>query len=161
MAKRGRKPIPPEDKLINRRKWNGTVPFARQPVFGDPHKPETIATDPIASQAWDDMVKHLHDRSILSPADWGILAVYCDAYSRLVRARDALKPVGGKPVALTCPSTVGGAMKINPLMTIVSMAGHDLVCAAKQLGATPAARTRLAVAVAGKPTDALEDFLEA
>ena len=115
MAKRGRKPTPIPLKVarINAESAPGPFAFVRQ--AGSPHRPETISSDPIASEIWDRMVGMLTDRKILSPADEGILISFCSAYSTVVRCRNLLKPTVDPETGKVREPILGREAKLSAL----------------------------------------------
>lgn len=152
MAKRGRKPKPPELKILtgtSRRPANPVAATHGAP--GIPDKPAMVAGDPIASAEWDVVVADLDGRGILSKSDRGILAAYCNAYSRL---HNAWKLCDVYETA----TRDGAAVKGNPAVAMASQASKDLARAAAELGLTPTARVRVGPAAAA--ADSFDQFLQ-
>lgn len=113
-------------------------PFAVIREGGEPPKPRPIAIDEVASAEWDRCVSLLMDRAILSPADAGILAAYCSAYSTWHRIR--LRLDGLDPVVVNEKS---GAIKAHPLFGVLSGAESSMARYAAALGMTPTDRGRV------------------
>lgn len=139
MAKRGRKPKPP---------------VLTPEQAGAPKKPATIRTDKIASALWDFLVKTLDDQDILAPTDGPILTALCSAYSRLVRARDALAKEG-----LIVTNAKNGAVKAHPLLNIEAGAASEVHRYASELGLSPTARARVQRVEVAAKEQTLEDLL--
>jgi P27 family predicted phage terminase small subunit len=100
-----------------------------------------IAADPVASAEWDAVVADLDARGVLARSDRGILAAYCNAYSRLAG-------LAGSASTLTAPAYGGKSVKANPAMRLASQAARELAAFARELGLTPASRGCGAVAEA-------------
>lgn len=135
---RGRKPAPPKLRVLKANEGRESGPFAGLRAAGAPAKPETIADDPVASAIWDRTASLLQDRSILSPADEGILVSYCSVYAQLIEVRAALR---GQP--LTVVNEESGAMKAHPLLGVKSGLERSLYTFASALGLTPTDRGRV------------------
>lgn len=135
---RGRKPAPPKLRVLKANEGRESGPFAGLRAAGAPAKPETIADDPVASREWDRVVDLLTDRSVLSPADLGILVSYCSAYSRVVQVRAELLH---QP--LTVVNEESGVIKAHPLLGVLSGAERSLYTFASALGLTPTDRGRV------------------
>jgi P27 family predicted phage terminase small subunit len=153
MAKRGRKP-----------KNQNLGPFASVTAAGAPVKPGIIAEDADASSMWDATVALLEDRKILSPADQGVLAAYCSAWSTFCRCRRLLKPkvdpqTGETHDPFVVYNPVTGATKANMLIGSLSGAERSLASFASALGLTPVDRERAAAIVDQNQTDPLDEFL--
>ncbi|APW60472.1 P27 family phage terminase small subunit [Paludisphaera borealis] len=164
MAKRGRRPDPPELRIAKQNAGKTYGPFATIREAGEPDKPETISSDPYASEIWDRLVAMLTDRKILSPADQGIMVAYCSAYSTVVRCRKLLQPkVDPKTGAIHDPfvvfNEITGATKANGLLGTLSGAERSLASFASSLGLTPVDRGRAAVIEDLEQRDELEDIL--
>jgi P27 family predicted phage terminase small subunit len=166
MAKRGRKPKPPELRIVESNAARPPAgPFATLRAGGEPPKPPTIADDPTASAEWDRVVELLTDRRVLSPADMAILALYCSAWSTVVRCRKILAPVFDPATGalisdpFTCDTAQGG-VKINPVVGALSGAERSLASFASELGLTPTARGRVDVFedLASKPETKMGRF---
>ncbi len=109
------------------------------------------------------MAKTLHAIGVLTTLDRAVLAVYCQAYGRWVRAEIALEKMAEKE-----PSTKAMLMKTksgnliqNPLVGTANKAMDVLARAAAELGMTPAGRPRIETpnrAVPGRPNPAAEFF---
>jgi len=116
--------------------------------------PETIASDPIAASEWSRLVDMLEDRRTLSPADAGVLAAYCSAWSTLVRCREELAKGG-----LTTTNVKTGAIKAHALCGVLSGAERSLVSFASELGLSPTSRSRTSQVPAPDEVDPLDEFL--
>lgn len=168
MAQRGRKPDPPALKVLkaNQARTIAAGPFAGLRQGGAPDKPETIASDEVASAEWDRLCSMLEDRRILSPADLGILLAYCSAFSTVVRCREILRPKKdpetGKVVdPYLLENEVSGVTKIHPAVGALSGAERSLVSFASELGITPTARGRVTtVEDVDKPESKLSRYIK-
>ena len=121
------RPCASSEAIGPRRAW-------RDPLPGAPPKPETIASDPIASAEWDRMAGLLKPEASRSQADLGIPAGLLRCLLALVAARTELARDG------LIVSTAVGAAKLNPAATAAAVAARELRTAAAELGATPTAR---------------------
>jgi P27 family predicted phage terminase small subunit len=153
MAKRGRKP-----------KSQNLGPFASVTAAGAPVEPGIIAEDADAHAMWIATVALLEDRRILSPADQGVLAAYCSAWSTFCRCRRLLAPkadptTGEVRDPFLVINTVTGSVKASPLIGSLSGAERSLASFASALGLTPVDRERAAAIVDQDQIDPLDEFL--
>jgi len=138
VAKRGRKPDPPALKLAKLNEGADAGPFAAVRRGGEPAKPTTVASDPIANDLWDELTAVLADQRTLAPTDVCILTALCSAYSRLVKAREVLAKEG-----LTVTTASTGAVKAHPLVGVESGAAREIASYCSELGLSPTARGRV------------------
>lgn len=87
---------------------------------------------------WNRVAPELFTAKILTNADRGALAIYCQAWADWVEARNHI--IGAKKVVL---SPNGYEMQ-SPWVAIANKASEKLVKIASEFGLTPASRVRLA-----------------
>ncbi len=139
MAKRGRRPDPPELKVLKANaKAVAVGPWAAIREAGGPEKPETVADDKVASRLWDDLTGTLSDRRILASSDVCILTCLCTAYSRMVNARRIIQQEG-----FTITNAESGATKAHPMLGVESGAAREVASYCASLGLTPSDRARI------------------
>jgi P27 family predicted phage terminase small subunit len=149
IKKRGRVPKPKalkEIEGVRRDRINGAEP---EPQAGRPQPPEYLSERACAE--WDRMCDLLERTRVLTVADGSSLGLYCDAYDRMLQARDAIDRLG------MVIETPGGGVKQNPAATILMQSVRTMHAILIEFGCTPAARSR--VSVQPKAEDELENFL--
>lgn len=130
-----------------RRPYNEDEP---EPAAGAPPRPPSL--DALAGETWDWLVETLAATRTLRVSDQSVMRRYCVAYSRSVALEKAINrqnmvdPVGG-----VIAESEKGTTYISALASAESMYVKILEKAEKELGLTPASRTRVH---ADKPTDA-------
>ncbi len=92
---------------------------------------------------WARVVPLLMAMRVLSPADRGVVAVYCMAYSRWQRAETEIA-AGGHVVTLS-----GGRQLQSPWLGIATKAMEQVHKLSAELGITPASRSRVSAAPDG------------
>ena len=137
---RGRKHIPGPLRKRGRPKAEPRPPNAL------PRCPSHL--DATARKEWRRLAKPLHAMGLLSTADRGAFAAYCQAWSRWVEAERKLKET---PMLIRTPS---GYAQQSPWLSIANKQMELMGRYMTELGLTPSARTRLAVdAGAGSGSD--------
>lgn len=133
---RGRKPQPTALKLLRgnpgRRPLNRSEPVPRAGAMTCPRH-----LDAVARREWKRVVKAAPP-ALLTPLDAAVLAMYCDAYSRAVVAREHLPD---SATWVNC--TARGYEQPSPWLGILGRAETMLLKAAGELGFTPSARSRV------------------
>lgn len=99
---------------------------------------------------WQRVARRLHNAGVLTYVDRGVLAVYCQAYGRLVEAETELRLRGD------VIETTNGNLVQSPYLQIANRAMDQMVRAAKELGMTPASRSSIKI---DKPELSLADIL--
>jgi P27 family predicted phage terminase small subunit len=126
---RGRKPKPAALR-------KGTVD-APQPPDALPRCPPHL--DAVARKEWRRLATPLYEMGVLTVADRGAFAAYCQAWSRWVEAEEQLRKT---PLLLKTPS---GYVQQSPWLSIANKQ-MELMCRYMgEMGLTPAARLRVAV----------------
>lgn len=128
---RGRKPIPKPGTL------------AATPLAALPRCPSHL--NDVARKEWRRLATPLHEAGILTLADRAALAAYCVAYARWVEAEEKLAET---PTLLKTPS---GYVQQSPWLTVANKQMELMGRYMSELGLTPVARTRTAVADAVAP----------
>ena len=144
MAQRGRKPKPTHLKVVQgnpgKRTLNTDEP---QPEYTLPDPPDHLNED--ARIEWDRTAAQLFRMGILSQADRGTLAAYCQAYGRWVQAERALAEMAqhdSRTHGLLIRTSKGTAVQ-NPLVGTANKAKADMMRYAAEFGMTPSSRSRL------------------
>ncbi|MGM0583283.1 MAG: phage terminase small subunit P27 family [Pseudomonadota bacterium] len=135
---RGRKPKPTALKVLEgnpgKRPLRGAEPSL------PPARPACPAhLSPVARAEWERLVEVLEETGVLTSADQGALAAYCQAYGRWVEAERRLAET---PALLKTPA---GYLQISPWMTVANKQMELMARFMGELGLTPAARSRLAI----------------
>lgn len=142
---RGRKPTPTFLKLLDgnpgKRPINDAEP---SPTIELPDAP--LVLDDLAREEWDRLAPELVKLGILSGIDRLQLATYCQAYSRWVKAEDALAEDG---YVLFGSGEKGGAYQ-NPMLAVANKAMEQMLKIAAEFGMTPSSRTKIKVDVASE-----------
>lgn len=105
-----------------------------------------------AKAEWNRIAPVLQQMRVVTVADQGILAAYCLAHARLIKAEAEVAKLGE---VVKSPS---GYPIQNPWLSVATRAAKDLKAAAVELGLTPSARTRVKVNAA-TAEDAFQSFL--
>ena len=100
---------------------------------------------PPAAREWRRVATELHRMGVLTTIDRAALAAYCQAYGRWVEAEERMRD------AQMLYRTPSGHVQQSPLLGIINkqleLMGRYLI----ELGMTPAARSRVAVAAPPDP----------
>lgn len=123
MGRRGRKPTPRASAL------------AGAPLGALPRCPSHLSE--VARKEWRRLATPLHEAGILTLADRGALAAYCQAWARWVEAEDKLS---NTPMLLKTPS---GYAQQSPWLSIANKQLDLMGRYMSELGLTPVARARL------------------
>jgi P27 family predicted phage terminase small subunit len=147
---RGRKPKPTAEKLAEgnpgKRPLNASEPKL-EPAL--PDAPEHL-TD-VAKEEWQRLAKELFDAGILTNADRGALAAYCEAWADWVDARKHIDSDGK-----TILSPKGFEMQ-SPWVTISNRAINTMMKIAAEFGLTPSSRSRIHVEPKKTPEEEAEE----
>jgi P27 family predicted phage terminase small subunit len=148
-VRRGRKPKPTVLKLLAGSRADRINPAEPVPGLVAPEPPDHL--DRAALDEWKRLTPILMEMGILSKADGAALALYCDAYSRWLRARmDVLKR--GSIV-----ETAAGTLKLNPHIYLINSSMRLMKELLVEFGCTPSARSRVSVVMVKR--DELSEFL--
>jgi P27 family predicted phage terminase small subunit len=90
-----------------------------------------------ARAEWARPRKKLAPVGLLTALDTGVLAAYCQAYTRWVEAEEQLSRFG--PVV----KTKNGNLVQNPYLAVANRAMEQMLVYARELGMTPSARSRI------------------
>ena len=147
---KGRKPTPTRLKILRGNPGKRPLPEGEpQPRPGVPTCPSHL--NAAAKREWRRLVKELGACGLITGADRGALAAYCDAYARWVKATLEVATDGE-----VVEATTGTAMQ-NPWQSVANKALEQMDKFGSQFGLTPSARTR--INTGRPPEDALEVFL--
>jgi len=160
---RGRKPKPTKLKILA-----GTRPARINqneptPAPTRPEIPEHL--DALARGEWDRLVPILERMGVLTEADGAALTLYCECYSKWLRARGEVQKRGLLiEVTRTVTSKRGatiettGQVKANPAVMIEIQMARLMKEILVEFGLTPSARSRIKTNDPG-PRDRLGEFL--
>lgn len=144
--RRGPKPKPTALRLLD---GGRTETRTNEPVFTTPAEmPEPpYYLNAEAAEEWRRVIADLYSTGVYTNVDQTMLAAYCMAFSRWVRAEQDLEKM-----AAMDPTTHGMMMKTsngnaiqNPLVGVASTARRDMQRLAAEFGLTPSSRTQLSV----------------
>lgn len=136
MGRRGPAPKPTALKVIE-----GTFRPDRAPVrepkpkVAAPAKPKGLTQR--ASREWDRVVPQLLAVRVLTELDLAVLVGYCESWSLYWKAK---AEVGKRGITVVAGS---GTRIANPAVGVMNRAYRDYVLAGRELGLTPAARSRI------------------
>lgn len=143
---RGPKPKPTALRLLDggRSEQRTTEPVFTQPA--EMPEPPFYLNEEAAGE-WRRVITDLYSTGVYTSVDQTMLAAYCMAFSRWVRAEQDLEKM-----AKLDPATHGTMMKTsngnaiqNPLVGVASTARRDMQRLAAEFGLTPSSRTQLSV----------------
>lgn len=151
MAKRGRKPKNPQLKLlegVRADRMGGEIPRSSVTKIACPDY-----LDQKAKAEWSRLVPKLEALGILDAVDESAIAIYCDAHSRWLKARETIESEG------VVSETSSGNLKGNPAVAVAREAASQMLAILEQFGCTPLARGRLTIKVEGE-IDEFDLFLK-
>jgi P27 family predicted phage terminase small subunit len=151
MAKAGRKPKPTALKLLEGTRKDRVNPSEPPRLDGEPEVPSFL--DGEARAEWSRMVANLRKLGILSVAHAPTLALYCQQYSRLVKAEAEIAKQGE-----TITGAHGG-VALNPYVRIAQDCSNFCARALSEFGLSPSSSSRI-TSTATAPDDELEEFLK-
>ena len=141
---RGRLPEPTQLKVlkgVHESRINRNEPNPR------PVKPKKAPwLDKLARREWNRMCKLLEPLGLLSEIDGAALGIYCQAFSRLKQAEDAIVQGG-------MTYEIGGQKKQRPEILIAEKAMKIIRMIAIEFGMTPSSRGRIEVKVSDEEED--------
>lgn len=152
MGRRGPAPLPTKVKQLRgnpgKRPLNEDEPElpARAPRCPGHLKGEARAE-------WKRVASTLNTAGLLTQVDRAALAVYCQAWSRWVKAEEQVARHG------EIVKTVSGNLIQNPYLSIANRSMKQLQTLAREFGMTPSARSQLHMSLAGGPQRSLADEL--
>jgi len=151
MAQRGRKPKPTGIKLLEgnpgKRPLNLNQP---QPVKKAPVCPEWLEGE--AKKEWERLENQLEGLGLLTGADMGAFAGYCQAYARWKEAEEFISQHG------VVVKTKSGYWQQVPHVSIAQTYLKIMCRFCEQFGLSPSSRSRLIIDTADTE-DAMEDLL--
>jgi P27 family predicted phage terminase small subunit len=145
---RGRKPKPTALKALEGNPGKRKLAPEAEPQFapGDLTPPDWL--DERAKEEWARVAPALHATRLLSEVDRTMLAAYCNAISRWRKAEDIVS----QSASMVFKTPTGYVQQI-PHVGIASRYLEQATKLAAEFGFTPAARARLHVQPADKPSD--------
>jgi P27 family predicted phage terminase small subunit len=139
----GRKKKPTHLKLVTGTARKSRLnPMEPMPDLARPLPPEELMDE--AKVEWGRVVDELYLLGILTRVDRAVLAAYCQAYGRWVRAERTLAQMAAADnQSRGVLITANGNVIQNPIIGIANKAMADCVRYAAELGMTPSARSRV------------------
>lgn len=124
-----------------------------EPRFRSKPVPCPSWLSPAARKEWRRIHPELRRLGLLTKADRGVLAAYCDAYARWAEAVELLRRKG------FTARTPNGYIQQRPEVAIVRNERAAMLRFAQEFGFSPAARTRIDAGVPpGVTPDSHDDF---
>ena len=163
MATRGRKPKPTSLKILEATRADRINDREPAVPSGRPEVPDHL--DGLARGEWERLVALLERMGILTAADGPALMLYCECYSKWLRARTEIvkrgmfleeqKTTVSKRGSVT---TSTGRVTANPGLAIELAMGRVMQSILVEFGLTPSSRCRIRIEAANKQ-DPLAEFL--
>jgi P27 family predicted phage terminase small subunit len=152
MAKRGRKPVPPQLRILKQMGAGAkSFPLPAR-LVKRPDKPRFVESDANASDLWDKIVPDLVEAKVLSVLDGTALSLLCHTYSVWRDCVDDIAKNG--PIS----EGASGAPKPNPAVTMGLQAAKQCQSLMAEFGLTPSSRAKINPA-ATQELDELDAFL--
>lgn len=150
---KGRKPKPAEIREMEGNPGRRPIPqAAKVAVMESLEAPEFLHGR--ARKEWQRLAPKLRDKKLLTEADRAMLALYCQAFGRWVRAEEMVTRTGGPVV-----ETEKGNMVQNPWVSISRRSAETMAKTAVEFGLTPSSRSRTGASVQQAAGDPLEAAL--
>jgi P27 family predicted phage terminase small subunit len=114
--------------------------------LGHPHVPDTVSSDPVALQRWNELCRDLEKIGVLTELDMYVLEAQCMDYSLFIRTVEEMNSIH--------PETD------SYLANMMNKLQDRMLRRMTELGLTPSSRTKIQV----KPqeeVDPLQDWLKA
>lgn len=147
----GPPPKPTRLKLINNnpghRKLNHREP---QPRPGKPTVPDHLSGE--AEIEWERLADELASIGVLTSVDRGALAAYCQAWGDLVEAERYMAKNGKVFIARN------GHVRVSPYLAIRNKALDNMLHYIRELGLSPASRSRVVVSSKAAEDDPAEKY---
>lgn len=132
MAKRGRKPLPPELRT-GRQRIEGTA----QAIEGRPECPPHLLGD--ARDKWGEIIPMLEEAGILSRADTDAIALYCETFARWLECVRRLEDPDNWVIV-----SPKGFILNSPWINMRNNFAKEMGRLLAEFGLTPSARSRVA-----------------
>jgi P27 family predicted phage terminase small subunit len=138
MASPGRKPKPPELRVIEGNPGHRPIPENHpKPAPKRPSRPSWLLTE--AKREWNRVVPQLEKLGLLSQIDRAALAMYCQTWARYKQAEDALNKYG-----FTMKTDNGNVIQ-RPEVSISRNAANLIRNLCAEFGFTPSSRGRISL----------------
>lgn len=145
MTRRGPKPLPTNLRLLQ-----GGTQRRTDVQEPQPSRPAEIPEPPVylsgyALEEWNRVIEDLYSTGVYANIDQTMLAAYCMAFGRWIRAElDLEKMAAADPTTHgTMIKTTNGNAIQNPLVGVASTARRDMQRLAAEFGLTPSSRTTI------------------
>jgi P27 family predicted phage terminase small subunit len=159
---RGRKPAPTALKILKGVQNDRINHYEPIPPSGRPAPPDHL--DKVAKEEWEHMCGLLEGMGLLSLAEGPVLILYCECFSKWLRARGEIVKYGMVIKSTTSVIQKGKIvatkeyLRANPAINIETQMARLMKDLLIELGLTPSARSRIR-STAERPKDELEEFL--
>jgi P27 family predicted phage terminase small subunit len=144
---KGRKPVPTSLKILSGTRKDRVNRSEPKALPGRPACPDHL--DDVAKAKWAEMVGVIEPMGTLTLAEGEALAIYCGAFSRYLRALDAIARDG---------ITIDGGGRKHPALIAVKDAESTMMRIISEFGLTPSSRSKVS-GLAEAPKDSLDEFL--
>lgn len=136
------RPVPTKLKILRgnpgKRPINQLEPKLRE-LTKPPPAPSFLGDT--ARGEWRKRAREFVEIRMLTPADLGLLAAYCESYGRFADATKRFNELG----APLFYETVHGGLAKHPLVGIIDAAEQSMLRTGSEFGLTPSSRSRLKI----------------
>lgn len=115
-----------------------------------PEKPADLG--PVASKAWDYVVKILSDMRVLDKADAMTVELLCQARADWIEAREVLQFEGAYY------TSNNGLIRAHPMLAMRNEASKRMLTLLAELGMTPASRSKVSAVPTDEPDDPAAEY---
>lgn len=143
MATAGRKPKPPQLKLVTGNPGKRPIPDVVKPRPVAPTCPAFLST--AAKAEWKRVTPELERLGLLTIVDMAALAGYCESWANFKIATDALNAIGKTRKSRIAYMTDKGNLVVRPELQAQRAALQEIRAFCAEFGLTPSARGRLAL----------------
>lgn len=150
--KGGRKPLPTAIKVLKGNPGGRALSKNEpQPIACMMEPPHWVSIE--AREFWDKIQPMLYRIGVLTEADELMLAILCQSYANLLKARQMIEKTGA------ILKTGNGTYQISPYKRLEREAYQDIIKVCQEFGMSPASRSRIvANPVAADPGDPFDDL---
>jgi P27 family predicted phage terminase small subunit len=159
---RGRKPEPTTIKILRGARKDRINDMEPVPPPGEPEPPDHL--DNLARDEWKRMAEILAKMNLLTQAEGPALTLYCEAYSKWLRARGEIVKRGmviERDIINSKGRKTGTRIFQNPAIGIEMATMRLMKDLLVEFGLTPSARSRTRVAQGSQHDDGWSDLIDA